>query len=111
LNWEFSLKKCIINISSGAGLFGIPGLAVYSATKAGVIAFSQALSGELVQAGIDVIAITPGSVETEMFRKLFAGREARHTPMDVANVIYGVVTGDIKPDNRMIVDTFYHQRT
>lgn len=103
-------RKCIINISSGSGLFGIPELAVYSATKAAVIAFTQALSGELVQAGIDVITVTPGSVGTDMFKNLFKGAEARHTPADVAEVIYKTVTGEIKPDNRLIVDTFFHQR-
>lgn len=103
-------RKCIINISSGAGLFGIPELSIYSATKAAVIAFSQALSGELVQSGIDVITVTPGSVGTDMFRELFKGVEAHHTPADVAEVIYKAVTGSIKPDNRLIVDTFYHQR-
>lgn len=103
-------RKCIINISSGAGLFGIPELAVYSATKASVIAFTQALSAELVQSGIDVITITPGSVGTDMFKELFKGKEAHHTPADVAEVIYKTVTGEMKPDNRLIVDTFYHQR-
>lgn len=103
-------RKCIINISSGAGLFGIPELAVYSATKAAVIAFTQALSAELVQSGIDVITITPGSVGTDMFKELFKGKEAHHTPADVAEVIYKTVVGDMKPDNRLIVDTFYHQR-
>lgn len=103
-------RKCIINISSGAGLFGIPELAVYSATKASVIAFTQALSAELVQSGIDVITITPGSVGTDMFKELFKGQEAHHTPADVAQVIYKTVIGEMKPDNRLIVDTFYHQR-
>lgn len=103
-------RKSIINISSGAGLIGIPDLAVYSATKAGVIAFTQALSGELVQSGIDVITITPGSVSTDMFKGLFKDAEARHTPAEVAEVIYKTVIREIKPDNRLIVDTFYHQR-
>lgn len=103
-------RKCIINISSGAGLYGIPELAVYSATKAGVIAFTQALSGELVQSGIDAITITPGSVGTDMFKELFKGVDARHTPAEVAEVIYRTVIGEMKPDTRLIVDTFHHQR-
>lgn len=102
-------RKCIINISSGAGLVGIPELSIYSATKAAVIAFSQALSGELAQAGIDVIAVTPGSVDTGMFKELFKGVAPHHTPADVAEVVYKTVIGEIKPDNRMIVDKFYHQ--
>lgn len=103
-------RKCIVNISSGSGLFGIPELAVYSATKAAVIAFTQALSAELAQSGIDVITVTPGSVGTDMFKELFKGKDPHHTPADVAETIYRTVIGEIKPDDRLIVDTFYHQR-
>ena len=103
-------RKCIINISSGAGLFGIPELSIYSATKGAVIAFTQALSGELVQSGIEVIAVTPGSVGTDMFKDLFKGKEAHHTPADVAEVLYKTAIGEMKPDSRLIVDTFYHER-
>ena len=60
----------IVNISSGAGLRGGPpksrqaGAAVYSATKAGVVAFTQALAQELGAWGIRVNAVAPGRNES-----------------------------------------------
>jgi 3-oxoacyl-[acyl-carrier protein] reductase len=56
----------IINISSGAGLRGFPGNAAYSASKGGVIAFTQALAGEVRELGIKVNVICPGPINTQM---------------------------------------------
>lgn len=56
----------IINISSGAGKTGIAELATYSATKFGVIGFSQSLNQELAGSGIRVFALCPGRVATDM---------------------------------------------
>lgn len=103
-------EKMIINISSGAGLYGVKDLAVYSATKAGVITFTQAINLELKGVGIEAITVTPGSVDTRMFRELFPDQKPHHTPQQVAQIIYEVATGEIKPDNRQVVDVFYHTR-
>lgn len=56
----------IINISSGSGARGSPGNAAYSASKGGVIAFTQALAGEVRELGIQVNVICPGPIKTEM---------------------------------------------
>ena len=60
----------IVNIASIAGKEGMPGIAAYSAAKAGVIGFAKALARELVTAGITVNCLTPGITETELFREM-----------------------------------------
>jgi 3-oxoacyl-[acyl-carrier protein] reductase len=56
----------IVNISSGAGLQGKPGLSVYSATKYAVIGLTEALAPELGYYNINVNAVCPGAIETRM---------------------------------------------
>lgn len=58
----------IINISSVSGLMGNPGQANYSASKAGVIGFTQTVAKELAskRRAITVNAVCPGFIQTEM---------------------------------------------
>ena len=70
---KFMLKKRsgkIINISSIVGIIGNPGQANYSASKAGVIGFTKTCAKEFASRGINVNAIAPGFIETEMTEKL-----------------------------------------
>ena len=68
----------IINLASVAGFQPTPFMSVYGATKAFDLLFSEALSSELEGSGIDVLAVCPGSTDTEFhavagyltFRKL-----------------------------------------
>ena len=57
----------IINIASTGGKLGGAMLAIYSATKAGVSAFSKALAREVARHNINVNDICPGPIETPMF--------------------------------------------
>jgi NAD(P)-dependent dehydrogenase (short-subunit alcohol dehydrogenase family) len=59
-------KALIVNTASIAGKSGQAGLAVYSATKAGVIGLSQATQGEVGADGIQCTALCPGFVDTPM---------------------------------------------
>jgi hypothetical protein len=49
----------LVNVSSGAGLSGIPNMAVYSMVKLGVVGFTRALALEGAPLGIKVNAIAP----------------------------------------------------
>jgi NAD(P)-dependent dehydrogenase (short-subunit alcohol dehydrogenase family) len=58
----------IINVSSAAGKRGSAFLSAYSAAKGGVILFTQALALELAGNNIQVNAVCPGQVDTELQR-------------------------------------------
>jgi meso-butanediol dehydrogenase/(S,S)-butanediol dehydrogenase/diacetyl reductase len=60
----------IVSISSVNGKRGDAGLAHYSASKFGVVGFTQALARELASHDITVNALCPGVVRTEMIDKL-----------------------------------------
>jgi 3-oxoacyl-[acyl-carrier protein] reductase len=67
----------IINISSVIGLIGNAGQCNYSASKAGLIGFTQSTAREVASRGITVNAIAPGFIETDMTAELNVGlREA-----------------------------------
>lgn len=59
----------IINIASLAGKVPTPNSAVYSATKAGVIQFSNVLRMEVADYGVQVLTVNPGPVDTNFFKK------------------------------------------
>lgn len=79
----------IVNISSIAGLTGLPRRNAYGAAKAGVVALTKAMACELGPAGIRVNAVAPGYVETALVRRLAAdgcvdlGRIRRRIPLGV----------------------------
>jgi 3-oxoacyl-[acyl-carrier protein] reductase len=56
----------ILNMSSVSGVIGIAGQTNYSASKAGMIGFTKALSREVGRFGVRVNALAPGAIETEM---------------------------------------------
>src|SRR5690606_8149048 len=60
----------IINFTSVVGLIGNPGQANYVASKAGVIGFTKSAAKELASRNINVNAIAPGFIATDMTDKL-----------------------------------------
>ena len=56
----------IINLASVVGFQPFPHFAVYAATKAFVISFTEALAEELKGTGVRILALCPGSVRTEI---------------------------------------------
>lgn len=59
----------LVGISSVAGVRGLPGAAAYSASKAAVTSYCEALRIELRASGVKVVTIAPGFVDTPMTEK------------------------------------------
>jgi len=60
----------IINVSSLSAFKGLPGQTNYAASKGGVVSFTRAAAREFARFGIQVNAIAPGLVETEMLKDM-----------------------------------------
>ena len=65
----------IVNVASIIGFTGFSGLSVYAATKASMLGFTRSLAREVGKLGVNVNAIAPGFVDTEMTHGL--GEEHR----------------------------------
>jgi short-subunit dehydrogenase len=88
----------VLNIASIAGFQPIPFMAVYSATKAFVLTFSEAVQEELHGTGVSVTALCPGPVPTEWAQIADAERFsiplAQVSPVEVADqAIEGMLAG------------------
>jgi NAD(P)-dependent dehydrogenase (short-subunit alcohol dehydrogenase family) len=99
----------IVNIASALGLGGCPGFSIYSASKAGLIGFTQSLAWELAPKGVRVVAVAPGLVHTPMIHKhvdqltpeIWAKIEACHPlgmgrPDDVAAAVAFLASADAR---------------
>ena len=90
----------VINISAAIARNGYPGLAVYSATKAGILAFTEALAKEVRRHGVQVYAICPHGVNTDLYHTLFGAGDPTKllTPERVAQeaLRLAVGAGDIR---------------
>ena len=60
-------EGAVINIASTAAFQSLPYMAVYGATKAFVLSFTEALWGETRGTGVNVLAVCPGPTATEFF--------------------------------------------
>jgi 3-oxoacyl-[acyl-carrier protein] reductase len=83
----------IVNVTSIIGFTGYSGLSVYGATKASMIGFTRSLAREVGRLGINVNAVAPGFLATEMTqgmeddqRKQVARRSALRRLADVDDV-------------------------
>ena len=60
----------IVNVSSIIGFTGYSGLSVYGATKASMLGFTRSLAREVGRLGVNVNAVAPGFLDTEMTQGL-----------------------------------------
>ena len=79
----------VVNLASIAGTSPQPWLSVYSATKAAVLAYTQAMNKELNGEGIKSVAFAPGFVDTDMteFVKGTVRAEEMIRPQDIAQAL------------------------
>jgi NADP-dependent 3-hydroxy acid dehydrogenase YdfG len=84
----------IINISSVAGIHGLPNEAVYCASKHGVKGFTDALAIELKDRGIRVCGIYPGGMDTPFWdiQTYHGDRSKIMDPAEVAEMVLAVAT-------------------
>jgi NAD(P)-dependent dehydrogenase (short-subunit alcohol dehydrogenase family) len=79
----------VVNMSSVAGKHGEPWLSVYSATKHGVIGFTEAMNGELGEQGIKSTALCPAFVDTPM-TDFIEGTVPKETMIRVEDIVESV---------------------
>jgi short-subunit dehydrogenase len=77
----------VINVASTAAFQPLPYMAVYAATKAFVLSFSEALYEETHRQGVCVLALCPGATATEFFDRAKANGKALGPPRTSAQVV------------------------
>jgi NAD(P)-dependent dehydrogenase (short-subunit alcohol dehydrogenase family) len=88
----------IVNVLSLGALASVPSFGGYSASKAAAYSVTQALRPELRAKHIDILAVLPGPIDTDMVKAL---QLPKTSPVDVAKgVVAGIARGeeDIFPD-------------
>jgi short-subunit dehydrogenase len=94
-------RAYILNISSTAAYQAVPGLTLYAATKAFVLAFSRGLHQELRKTTVSVTCISPGATDTDFPTRaqvgekgLKAAQKLNMTPAAVASIsVKSMLTG------------------
>ena len=99
----------IVNVASISGVPGpekFPGFASYNASKAAVIAFTEALAVETKAYGVRVNCVSPGAVDTPMWAAASGGAPASMTATEVAETILFLASERSRPMNGQNLDVY-----
>ena len=97
----------IINIASIGGRKGAAGRIPYRPTKAAIINFTECLAAEVKEHNIDVNAICPGAVDTDMLREISGGRRGdADSPEQIAAVAVFLACDEGRGVTGTAVDAF-----
>jgi len=98
----------IINMASRGGRQGEAGRTPYRPTKAAIINFTECLAAEVKEHGIDVNAICPGAVDTDMMREITNGHVPSYAmpPEDIASVVVFLASDESKAITGTAIDAF-----
>ncbi|QKW21808.1 SDR family oxidoreductase [Kitasatospora sp. NA04385] len=81
-------RGAVVNLASTAAYQPLPGMAVYGASKAYVLSFTEALAHELRGTGVRALAVCPGATDTPFFSVLggeVTGPGGKRTPEQVVD--------------------------
>jgi len=99
----------IVNVASISGVIGpekFPRFVSYNASKAAVIAMTEALAVEVKSYGVRVNCVSPGSVDTKMWDEASGGAPADMTAEEIAEVIAFLASDASRPMNGQNVDVY-----
>lgn len=82
----------ILNISSGAGIFGFPGHSAYVSTKFAVEGLSESIAYELEPFGIKVILIEPGFIRTNFTQAMIVAKKAQDPASPYSEMMQKIMT-------------------
>ncbi|MRH92359.1 SDR family NAD(P)-dependent oxidoreductase [Nocardia sp. SYP-A9097] len=100
----------VVNVGSMGGFQPAPYLAVYGATKAFILSFSQALAGEIEDTGVRVLALCPGPVMTSFFDVLGSTHAAVGQQLTAEQVVAAGLRG-LKRGRRVVVPGWQNKIT
>lgn len=83
----------VVNVTGGSAFFGMPFYAAYSATKAGLARFGEALRRETMGEGLHVLTVYPAATDTPMLATNEAGPELGFDKEPASAVADAVVAG------------------
>lgn len=99
----------IVNVSSISGVLGtekFPGFVAYCASKGAVNSLTEALAVEVKSRGVRVNAVSPGSVDTQMWARVSGGAPASMTAVEVAETILFLASDRSRPMNGQNLNVF-----